>query len=128
MNVPAPSVAQAPDARSSRVFHGRKWYVLSGMGPLKTRSMRLVLLLLLMLPVQSFARINCDSHQHCGESTQYHHCGSCCLAAVAASPIRLTPPSFINSGISMPAYLPWLTVAPDRAAMEISKWAACSPS
>lgn len=84
------------------------------MGVLKDRSIRLVLLLALMLPLQSIAQVNCDSHQHCAAQTQHHHCGSCCVPAVAASPTRFPPPPFVNSGISMPSYLSWLKVAPDR--------------
>ena len=101
------------------------------MGPFKTRSMRLVLLLALMLPLQSFAGVGCSTphaaaiaaHQHCGEpadrslaggQVQHHHCGSCCVAAVAAAPNRFTPPSIVNPSISLPAYWPPLKVALDR--------------
>jgi hypothetical protein len=100
------------------------------MGPFKTRSMRLVLLLALMLPLQSFAGVGCSTphaavaaHQHCGDpaegspangQVQHHHCGSCCVAAVPAAPIRFTPPSTVNSGSSLPAYWPPLKVAVDR--------------
>ena len=100
------------------------------MGPFKTRSMRLVLLLALMLPLQSYAWVGCSAplaavaaHQHCGDTgdgsptggqAQHHHCGSCCVAAVAAAPNRFSPPSFMSSGVSLPAYWPPLKVALDR--------------
>ena len=93
------------------------------MGPLKARSVRLALLLALLLPLQGFAWVNCSSpqaasaaaHQHCqdsadgaqsGELGQHHHCGSCCVAAVAAMPLRFTPPSLTNPGISLPTRRP----------------------
>src|ERR1700742_4503568 len=101
------------------------------MRPFKTRSMRLVLLLALMLPLQSFAWVSCSgpqaaalaAHQHCGDSAggapagslmQHHHCGSCCVAAVPVTPHRFTLPASMNSGISLPAYWPPLKVAAER--------------
>jgi hypothetical protein len=98
--------------------------------------MKLFMLLALMLPLQSFASLNCrspdtaslETRQHCqdpagrtqagetpaGGLAQHHHCGSCCVAAVAAVPLRFTPPSFAHPAISLPAYRPWSSVALDR--------------
>jgi hypothetical protein len=101
------------------------------MGTLKTRSMKLVLLLALALPLQSFAAIGCGSldsaspgaHPHCvdppnghpsGDAQQHHHCGSCCTAAVATAPLRWAPPPPINSGIFLPARSALLKIALDR--------------
>jgi hypothetical protein len=99
------------------------------MGLTKTRSLRLVLLLALILPLQTFAWVNCSSpdagsvapaHQHCGEHAggtlsgdpaQHHHCGSCCIAALAATPLRFTPPASASPGISLPARWPPLKIA-----------------
>jgi hypothetical protein len=94
----------------------------AAMGTLKTRSAKFVLLLALMLPLQSFAWVKCSSpgaasaaaHQHCEDPAQHHHCGSCCVAAIAAMPLRLTPPSCSSSGISLPALAPLFKVALDR--------------
>ena len=99
--------------------------------------MRLVLLLALILPLQSFASIGCGSpdaqstasQQHCadhpgeprsgdgpqsGGAPQHHHCGSCCVTAIAAAPLRFAPPPPTNPGISLPAHRPLLTVTLDR--------------
>jgi hypothetical protein len=92
------------------------------MATFKTRLAQLLLLLALMLPLQSFARISCGSpgagpvaaHQHCGVPAQQHQCGSCCVAAVAAMPIHFTPPPFASSGVSLPALAPLPKVALDR--------------
>jgi hypothetical protein len=101
------------------------------MGTLKTRSMTLVLLLALILPLQSFASIGCGSadapsfasQQHCadhpgepqsGAAPQHHHCGSCCVTAIAAAPLRFTPPPLTNPGVSLPAHRPLLSVTLDR--------------
>src|ERR1700733_5482467 len=92
------------------------------MGTRKTRSAKFVLLLALLLPLQSFAWVQCSStgaasvaaHQHCEDPAQHHHCGSCCVAAIAAMPSRFTPPSFSNSGIPLPALAPLFKVALDR--------------
>jgi hypothetical protein len=101
------------------------------MAPLKSRSPNLLLLLALMLPLQGFAWVNCGSadngpvaaHAHCQDPSsgkpatglaQHHHCGSCCVAAVAAAPLRFTPPLCANSGIPLPAHRPLLKVALDR--------------
>jgi hypothetical protein len=101
------------------------------MGPLKIRSARLVLLLALMLQLQSFAWIGCGSaeaspvagHPHCpdpaggqqtGDLAQQHHCGSCCVTAIGATPLGFTPPSVTHPGISLPAHLALFEVALDR--------------
>jgi hypothetical protein len=102
------------------------------MAPLKARSVRLVLLLALLLPLQSLAWVNCNApdtaslaaHQHCEDSAgaaqsgdlpqQHHHCGSCCVAAIAATPQLFTPPSFTNAGILLPAHWPRHAVTLDR--------------
>jgi hypothetical protein len=93
--------------------------------------MRLVLLLALILPLQSFASISCGapdahsfaSHQHCpdlpgapstGDAPQHHHCGSCCVTAIAAAPLRFTPPALTNPGDSLPVHRPLLKVTLDR--------------
>lgn len=97
---------------------------------LKTRSMKLVLLLALMLPLQSFASIGCGyldapsvaSPQHCpdhpgapsGDAPQHHHCGSCCITAIAPAPLRFTPPALTNPGVSLPAHRPPRNLAIDR--------------
>jgi hypothetical protein len=92
------------------------------MGTFKARSAQFALLLALLLPLQSFAWIQCSSagtasmaaHQHCEDTDQHHHCGSCCVAAIAQMPSRFVPPSFSASGISLPALAPLLKVALDR--------------
>jgi hypothetical protein len=93
--------------------------------------MRLVLLLALILPLQSFASISCGSldapsfasQQHCpdhpsgpqgGDAPQHHHCGSCCVTAIAAAPLRFTPSPVTNPGVSLPAHRRLLTVILDR--------------
>jgi hypothetical protein len=108
-----------------------KCYVLPVMAPLKSRSPSLLLLLALILPLQGFAWVNCSSadsgpaaaHAHCQNPSggtpaagvdQHHHCGSCCVAAVATAPLRITPPLSANSGIPLPAHRPLLKVALDR--------------
>jgi hypothetical protein len=88
------------------------------------------MLLALIWPLQSFARVQCGApdavqvaaHQHCagpagsptGDFGQHHHCGSCCVAAAVSAPIRFMPPVFIASGISLPAHRSLLEVALDR--------------
>ncbi len=101
------------------------------MGPLKTQSMRLIVLLVLILPLQGFASVHCvpfDStasaaHQHCsddargaqsGMGPQHHHCGSCCVAAIAITPVRFALPPLTNRGASLPVHWPLLKVALDR--------------
>jgi hypothetical protein len=93
--------------------------------------MRLVLLLALILPLQSFASISCGSrdaasfapHQHCadslggsqtGDAPQHHHCGSCCVTAIAAAPLRFAAPPLTNSGVSLPTHRTLLTITLDR--------------
>jgi hypothetical protein len=98
------------------------------MGLLKTRSLTL-LLLALLLPLQSFAWVNCSSpdtasaaaHLHCGDPAahtgdipQHHHCGSCCATAVAATPLRVSPAPAATPGIALPAHRPLLKIALDR--------------
>jgi hypothetical protein len=101
------------------------------MGAVKNLSVKLVLLLALALPLQSFAAIGCGSadgatsgaHQHCvdpidghlsGEMPQHHHCGTCCTAAPAMTPLLWSPPPPINSGISPPMRSPLLELALER--------------
>jgi hypothetical protein len=98
----------------------------------KAPPMRLVLLLALVLPLQSLAWANCSApntaalaaHQHCGDTAggaqsgdlpqQHHHCGSCCVAAIAATPLRFTPPALSNAGLPLPAHWPPHAAALDR--------------
>jgi hypothetical protein len=91
--------------------------------------MRLVMLLALLLPLQSFAWVTCSSpdaaagaHAHCGypagahagDMPQHHHCSSCCATAVATTPIHVTPPPVASPGIALPAHRPLLKIALDR--------------
>jgi hypothetical protein len=86
------------------------------MGLLQTRSLKLMLLLALTLPLQSFAAAwNCGSaetgpvaaHQHCAPGSgalqtgdrQHHHCGICCAAAIAALPFGWMAPRMMAPGI-----------------------------
>jgi hypothetical protein len=79
----------------------------------------LLLALMLMLPLQSFASAwNCSAqepgsaaaHHHCANDTgkaqtggeQHHHCGTCCAAAIALMPFRWTPPPSVRSEASLP--------------------------
>ena len=82
--------------------------------------MRLVLLLALILPLQSFASSwSCGAHdagiaaahQHCADhpgkantagGELRHHCGTCCSAAVALMPFRWTPPRLDSPEPSLP--------------------------
>jgi hypothetical protein len=87
--------------------------------------MRLVLLLALILPLQSFAAAwNCGppeagsaaAHQHCapesgaahtatahnGEAQVHHHCGTCCAAAIAALTLGWIAPPSITPPIALP--------------------------
>jgi hypothetical protein len=93
--------------------------------------MKLIVLLALLLPLQSFAWLNCGSssgaspaaHQHCqdsqgatqtGDLAQHHPCGNCCVTAVAATPLRFTPSSFTYPPLSLPVHRSWRKVALDR--------------
>jgi hypothetical protein len=82
--------------------------------------MKLVLLLALVLPLQSFASFwSCGSqdtaaaaaHEHCiqpgaqqGGGEQHHHCGTCCVAAIAATALRWTPPRSVSPAASLPSH------------------------
>jgi hypothetical protein len=102
------------------------------MGPLRIQSMRLVLLLALILPLQSFAAAwscgppeigSAAAHLHCapesgaahtGEAQSHHHCGTCCAAAVAALPFGWIAPPSLTPPIALPHILPPPKVALDR--------------
>jgi hypothetical protein len=82
--------------------------------------MKLVLLLALILPLQSFAAAwscgppetgSAAAHQHCapesgaahtGDALPHHHCGTCCAAAIAAPPFGWIAPRQITPPISLP--------------------------
>jgi hypothetical protein len=92
--------------------------------------MTFVLLLALMLPLQNFASGSCraeDSgaaaaHHHCANdpakahtgAEPHHHCGTCCVAAIAVMPFRWTAPRLVRSEVSPPLQGPPPTVALDR--------------
>jgi hypothetical protein len=85
--------------------------------------MKLVMLLALILPLQSFASAwNCGNpgaisgaaHQHCTEAQPHHHCGTCCAAAVAALPFQWTAPRSVNPAFTLPQIGPPPKVALDR--------------
>jgi hypothetical protein len=75
---------------------------------LRTRSFELVVLLALFLPLQGLAAAwSCETlqsaspvhaaspAQHCPHglgAVQHHDCGTCCLAAIAAAPLRIALP------------------------------------
>jgi hypothetical protein len=102
------------------------------MALLRTPSMTFVLLLALLLPLQSFAAAwSCSArdtgaaaaHQHCaddsgnghaGAEQPHHHCGTCCVAAIALVPFRWTPPRLVSSEESLPSHRSPPTVALDR--------------
>ena len=99
------------------------------MAPLRARSMTLVLLLALILPLQSFAAAwGCSAqtsaaaaHPHCANDsgkTQgaafHHHCGTCCAAAVALMPFRWIAPRSTGSEASLPGHQPPPKVTLDR--------------
>jgi hypothetical protein len=82
--------------------------------------MKLVMLLALILPLQSFASAwNCGSsdtgthaaHQHCSlgapapqaaDEYPHHHCGTCCAAAIAAQPFRWSAPRPLSPAFALP--------------------------
>jgi hypothetical protein len=80
--------------------------------------MTLVLLLALLLPLQNFASGSCSAQEtsagtanhHCANdpgnaptgAEQHHHCGMCCVAAIALMPFRWTPPRSPNFEDSLP--------------------------
>ena len=94
--------------------------------------MRLVLLLALILPLQSFAVAwscgpseadSAAAHQHCapesgaahtGEAQVHHHCGTCCAAAIAALPFGWIAPPSITPPIALPQMGSPPNVALDR--------------
>lgn len=96
--------------------------------------MRLVLLLALVLPLQSFASVwSCGSqgkvpaaaHQHCVQAgvqtggaqpagAEHHHCGTCCVTAVAATPPRWTPPRPLRAAAFRPPHRSAPAVILDR--------------
>jgi hypothetical protein len=101
------------------------------MAPLRSRSMTLVLLLALILPLQSFAAAwscgaheagSAAAHQHCandlgaaqGGGEQHHHCGTCCAAANALMPFRWTAPRSASPEASLPLHRSPPKVALDR--------------
>jgi hypothetical protein len=101
------------------------------MASLRNPSMRLVLLLALILPLQSFASAwGCSAHEagsaaahhHCANDSgtsqsggeQRHHCGSCCAVAIALTPFRWNPPRSAGSEASLPLYGPPPRIAFDR--------------
>jgi hypothetical protein len=92
--------------------------------------MRLVLLLALILPLQSFASAwscsahdtgSAPAHHHCATDSaeaqtggeQHHHCGTCCAAAIALMPFRWTPPRSVRSEASLP-----LNGSPPKVALD----------
>jgi hypothetical protein len=93
-------------------------------------SIRLVLLLALMLPLQSFAAAwSCGANhpgsaatqQHCAGHPdaspgggEHHHCGTCCIAAIALLPFPWTAPRSAGSEASLPLHGPPPQVALDR--------------
>jgi hypothetical protein len=90
------------------------------MRDLRTRSLELALLLALFLPLQGFAAAwSCEplhAQPHCPHglaAVQHHGCGTCCLAAIAAAPLRFALPP-LRSDVSFPQPSTQLTVALDR--------------
>ena len=118
------------DGPSSRVFFRPRCYVLAVMAALRTRSAKLALWLALILPLQSFASVwscqfldaasppaqhSCGQHQPLhADGLQHHHCGTCCAAAIAVTPLRFTPPRPLNLGAALPLRWPPPKIALDR--------------
>ena len=91
--------------------------------------MMLVLLLALMLPLQSFASVwSCNAQEglaaaqhHCADDSgkvhtgagQHHHCGTCCVAAVAFMPFHWTAPRSDGNEAILP-----LSGAPPQIALD----------
>jgi hypothetical protein len=90
---------------------------------LRTRSFELALLLALFLPLQGFAAAwSCEpqpvqtpsvAQAHCPHGSgalQHHDCGTCCLAAIAAAPLRFALPR-----VRPDIFFPRLSAAPSVA-------------
>jgi hypothetical protein len=101
------------------------------MSPFRSPSMKLVLLLALILPLQNFASAwSCGArgtaaaaaHHDCANergspqtaAEQHHHCGSCCVAAIAPLPYCWTAPRSVNPQDSLPRHGRPPQVALDR--------------
>jgi hypothetical protein len=92
----------------------------------RTRMLELALLLVLLLPLQGFATaLSCGSfnaapataQQHCAHGSaavQHHHCGSCCSAALVATPLHWAPPRATRPDVSLPLLISPALVALDR--------------
>jgi hypothetical protein len=101
------------------------------MATFRTTSLTLVLLLALLLPLQTFASVwNCNAddtgaaitHHPCADHSaqahkgagQHHHCGTCCVAAIAPMPFLWVAPHGMSCEDFQPLHRPPPSVALDR--------------